>query len=73
MLAILKLAIRLKMLTSALPRNTRLTQFKTEREQERLAQLQEVSALAQVEADKKNKEAASAEKKRPRPGLSWTM
>ena len=38
-------------------------QFKTEREQERLAQLQEVSALAQVEADKKNKEAASAEKK----------
>ena len=40
-----------------------VTQFKTEREQERLAQLQEVSALAQVEADKKNKEAASAEKK----------
>ena len=40
-----------------------VTQFKTEREQERLAQLQEVSALAQGEADKKNKEAASAEKK----------
>ena len=40
-----------------------VTQFKTEREQERLAQLQEASALAQVEADKKNKEAAAAEKK----------
>ena len=38
-------------------------QFKTEREQERLAQLQEASALAQVEADQKNKEAAAAEKK----------
>ena len=35
----------------------------TEREQERLAQLQEASALAQVEADQKNKEAAAAEKK----------
>ena len=39
-----------------------VTQFKTEREQERLAQLQEASALAQVEADQKNKEAAAAEK-----------
>jgi len=40
-----------------------VTQFKTECEQERLAQLQEASALAQVEADQKNKEAAAAEKK----------
>ncbi len=39
-----------------------VTQFKTEREQERLAQLQEVAVLAQVEADRKNKE-ATAEKK----------
>lgn len=50
-----------------------VTQFKTEREQERLAQLQEVSALAQVEADKRIRRQHQLRRKRPRPGLSWTM
>ena len=40
-----------------------VTQFKVEREQERLAQLQEAAALAQAEADQKNKAAEAAEKK----------
>ena len=40
-----------------------VTQFKTEREQERLAQLQEASALAQAEAEKRKREADAAEKK----------
>ena len=40
-----------------------VTQFKTEREQERLAQLQEAAALAQVEAEKRKREAEAAEKK----------
>ena len=48
-----------------------VTQFKTEREQERLAQLQEVSALAQVEARIRRQH--QLRRKRPRPGLSWTM
>ena len=40
-----------------------VTQFKVEREQERLAQLQEAAALAQAEVDQKNKAAEAAEKK----------
>ena len=40
-----------------------VTQFKTEREQERLAQLQEAATLAQAEAEKRRKEAETAEKK----------
>ena len=40
-----------------------VTQFKTEREQERLAQLQEASALAQAEVEKRKREAEAAEKK----------
>jgi len=40
-----------------------VTQFKAEREQERLAQLQAVTAQAQVEADRKSKEAQVAERK----------
>ena len=57
-----------------------VTQFKTEREQERLAQLQEASALAQVEADKKNnglekrqRRGQQPRRKRPRLGPNWTM
>ena len=40
-----------------------VTQFKVEREKERLAQLQEAAVLAQAEAEKKKKEAEAAEKK----------
>ena len=40
-----------------------VTQFKVEREKERLAQFQEAAVLAQAEAEKKNKEADAAEKK----------
>ena len=40
-----------------------VTQFKTEREQERLAQLQEAAALAQAEAEKRKRAAEAAEKK----------
>lgn len=40
-----------------------VTQFKVKCEQERLAQLQEAAVLAQAEVDRKNREAAAAEKK----------
>ena len=40
-----------------------VTQFKVEREKERLAQFQEAAMLAKVEAEKKKKEAEAAEKK----------
>ena len=40
-----------------------VTQFKVERERERLAQLQEAAVLAQAEAEKRKKEADAAEKK----------
>lgn len=40
-----------------------VTQFKAEREKERLAQLQEAAVLAQAEAEQKNKEAEAAKKK----------
>ena len=40
-----------------------VTQFKVEREKERLAQLQEAAVLAQAEAEKRKKEADAAEKK----------
>jgi len=40
-----------------------VTQFKAEREQERLAQLQTVTAQAQAETDRKSKEAQVAEKR----------
>ena len=40
-----------------------VTQFKVEREKERLAQFQEAAMLAQVEAEKRKKEADAAEKK----------
>ena len=40
-----------------------VTQFKVEREKERLAQLQEAAGLAQAEAEQKNREAEAAEKK----------
>ena len=40
-----------------------VTQFKTKREQERLAQLQEAAALAHAEAEKGKREAEAAEKK----------
>ena len=40
-----------------------VTQFKVEREKERLAQLQEAAVLAQAEAEQKNKEAEVAKKK----------
>ena len=40
-----------------------VTQFKVEREKERLAQIQEAAMLAQVEAEQKSKEAEAAEKK----------
>ena len=40
-----------------------VTQFKVEREKERLAQLQEAAVLAQAEAEKQKKEADAAEKK----------
>ena len=40
-----------------------VTQFKAEREKERLAQLQEAAVLAQAEAEQKNKEAEVAKKK----------
>ena len=40
-----------------------VTQFKAEREKERLAQLQEAAVLAQAEAEQKNKEAEVANKK----------
>jgi len=40
-----------------------VTQFKTEREQKRLAQLQVVTAQAQAETDRKSKEAQAAERK----------
>ena len=39
-----------------------VTQFKVECEQERLAQLQEAAVLAQAEVDRRNREAAAAEK-----------
>ena len=40
-----------------------VTQFKAEREKERLAQLQKAAVLAQAEAEQKNKEAEAAKKK----------
>lgn len=40
-----------------------VTQFKVKCEQERLAQLQEAAVLAQAEVDRRNREAAAAEKK----------
>ena len=40
-----------------------VTQFKVEREKERLAQFQEAAVLAQAEAEKRKKEADAAEKK----------
>ena len=40
-----------------------VTQFKVERERERLAQLQEAAVLAQAEAERRKKEADAAEKK----------
>ena len=40
-----------------------VTQFKVERERERLAQLQEAAVLAQAETDRQNREAKAAEKK----------
>ena len=39
-----------------------VTQFKVKCEQERLAQLQEAAVLAQAEVDRRNREAAAAEK-----------
>lgn len=50
-----------------------VTQFKVEREKERLAQLQEVAVLAQAEAEKRKKEADAAEKKAAQARPNWTM
>ena len=50
-----------------------VTQFKVERERERLAQLQKAAVLAQAEAEQKTGSQKPLRRKRPGPRPNWTM